>query len=165
MENTQVTRRRDHGFTLIEVLVALAVVTIGLMSVAQLTLLTSRANGTSQDAGYATTLAGQKLHELQSAVAGSQSITPADATFRAAPGAFDYLNRAGQSVSQAGPPPGAAVYVRRWSIRPIAGATDPRAVGIEVTVARVRRLISGELSDATPFDVVRLTAIQTGLTP
>ena len=165
MEHARIIRGSEQGFTLIEVLVALAVVTTGLGSVAQLTLVTSRANAASSDAGYAATLASSKLNELQSVVAGSQAMTPADASYRAAPGAFDYLDRAGQSLSQGGLPPGNAVFVRRWSIRPVAGVADPRAVGIEVSVERVRRLISGALADATPFGVVRLTSIQTGVVP
>lgn len=100
-----------RGLSLLEVLVAIAVLSVGLGALAQAFLLARRANAAAHAATLATVLAARKMEELRThpwslATGGSLQSTVA--------GFSDFFDGAGRA---AGPlPPPAAAFVRRWSI-------------------------------------------------
>jgi prepilin-type N-terminal cleavage/methylation domain-containing protein len=124
------------GFTLVEVLVSLAILVTALVGVAQLMAVGLQANLAARSATYATLLAIQKLEGLTAE--NSLIVSPPDSLSRDVPGFFEYLAHDGRSVASAVAPPSAGVYVRRWSICP--SEQDPnRTVVIQVVAFLARR--------------------------
>jgi type IV pilus modification protein PilV len=60
-----VKRKRDKGFTLVELLIALAISLVGLMGLMALQLLAVRSNANSRNFAEATALAQEKIESLQ----------------------------------------------------------------------------------------------------
>ena len=117
--------RGEHGFSLIEVLVAAAILAVGLLSLAQLLAMTVSANAAAGRKTYATVLAAQKLEDLR---AEPWSVLEANI------GEFaDSLDRSGGSIDASS----AAVFRRRWFVEPWFG--DPShtlVIRVIVTTAR-----------------------------
>lgn len=72
--------KRDDGFTLIEILVAVFVLAVSLLALVSVTVMVTKGNSLSQAMTTATTLAKDKLEELQNTAyggisTGSDSIT------------------------------------------------------------------------------------------
>jgi Tfp pilus assembly protein PilV len=57
---------RDHGFALLDALLATALLVVGVLSLLQLFALAARANGTARHLTIASVLAAQKIEELRS---------------------------------------------------------------------------------------------------
>jgi hypothetical protein len=149
------------GFSLIEVLTATAMMTAGLVAIAQLFLLAIDANRWSALTTTATALAGQKLEQLHSlafftdaigmpvtdcatdlsvnppAAAGGSGLlaSPASALTSNTPGFVDFLDAAGAWVGTGTAAPRDAVFVRRWSITPLP-AHPADALILQVAVGR-----------------------------
>lgn len=109
---------KTSGFSLIEVLIATAIVTIGVASLAQLFVAAARANRLAAATGVTLLLASQRMEMLT-----GESITlpsPPDALSVSTSGYVDYLDATGVSLGAASiaPPPGTA-YICRWSIAPL----------------------------------------------
>lgn len=151
-----------QGFTYVEVLVALAIFTGSLASLAQLSGLAVRSNLASRDRSYETRLATQKLAELQAEPLESLTPSSADAWMRTTAGAMDALDQMGRVVS--GTPLTGAVYVRRWSVLRLPGDTSG-ATAVQVSVERLRKDASGVVRDAGRADVVRVVAMKSRLVP
>ena len=118
----------DHGFSLVEVLVAVGLMTTAVAMLARLFVLSVETNLTSRHRTYAAVLAQQKLEELRAEAFESSSYYPAV-------GGVEYLDRSGQVVDVATDSSGRGVYMRRWTIDPL--PADPiNAVVIEVEAAR-----------------------------
>ena len=136
----------SRGFSLIEVLVSMSLLTIVSMGVAQVLALTSRANLMARGATSTTSMAQQKLEELRSLTWGFDLLgqglplsdtttnltvtppahngsglnpSPADALEQNTAGFVDFLDANGGWVGTGMTPPGSAVYIRRWSITPL----------------------------------------------
>lgn len=112
----------ERGFSLVEVLVASTVLTVGLVALAQLFAAATASNLNARHLTYATVLAAQKLEELRAEAWGQET----------AQGDFDQVD----------------TYQRRWSIEPIADPEnhDPAdVVAIRVAVAHVPATGSGEV--------------------
>ena len=132
----------NRGFSLIEVLVSLGLLTVVSLSVAQLFAVSTRANLVAKGRTSATALAEQKMEQIRSLTWGfdSEGIglpvsdtttnlsvfppaqngtglnpSPANTLEANVPGFFEYLDATGTWVAQAP----AAVFVRRWAIRPL----------------------------------------------
>jgi prepilin-type N-terminal cleavage/methylation domain-containing protein len=109
---------KDAGFSLIEVLVAAAVVAVGVASLAQLFVVSAHANRIATTTSVTLLLAEQKMEELLSA--GPPGV-PGDLRNQTY---VDYLDPSGVSLGisstspQGTPPPGTA-YICRWSIAPL----------------------------------------------
>jgi Tfp pilus assembly protein PilV len=89
--------RREGGFSLVEVLVAAAILVAGIGAILQLFVIATRATSDARDATYAAVLAAQKLEEVRAAPFPG----PVDAT--------EYLDiRGAPLVARAG-----ALYERR----------------------------------------------------
>ena len=92
--------RNNHGFSLIEALVASAILATGLLSLAQLLAFAATANAAAGRATHATLLAAQKIEELRAA---SSAALEGDAGDAPAPG-----------------------FTRRWSVSAL--PSDPEHV-------------------------------------
>ncbi len=153
----------SRGFSLVEVLVAMGLLTAVSMGVAQLFALTTRANVTAKGSTSTTSLAEQKLEQLRSLTWGfdlagqglpvSDTTTnltvtppthdgsglnpsPVDSLEQNTAGFVDFLDGAGGWVGTGDTPPASAVYIRRWSITPL--PTNPNnTLVIQVLVTPV----------------------------
>jgi Tfp pilus assembly protein PilV len=121
-------RPSDRGISLIETLVALAILAAGMLSLAQLFGAAAMLVATVRHVGAASIYAAQKLEDIRSATAG----TALPAT------GVDYLDASGVVLDTAMTRRGTAAYTRQWSIRPLASAPGVRVVEVVVTPGRVR---------------------------
>ena len=153
----------NSGFSLLEVLVATAILATSLVSLAQLFALSTRSNIGSRNMTYATVLAQQKLEELRSLSWGfdqvglpisdittDTTVTPetptggtglspsADSALQAnTTGYVDYIDAYGNKMGGGTVPPQNAIYTRRWSISPL--PTNPNnTLVIQVLVTRLK---------------------------
>jgi prepilin-type N-terminal cleavage/methylation domain-containing protein len=137
--------RSARGFSLIEVLVAAGVLASGLLALAQVMALASRANVAARAATTATILAAQKMAQLRSA-------PEADAW-----DGSDVVDRWGRvTIGEDGE---GAVFERRWRIQPLAGS--PTALVIEVRVGPAVLASTG----AARIETARVVAIARRSTP
>jgi prepilin-type N-terminal cleavage/methylation domain-containing protein len=151
--------RSRAGFTLIEVLVALALLTGSLLVLAQVMLAATRAADAARATTIATALAAQKSEQLRALAwgidldgavsedfecdvprwpdrpAGGSGLTPSPpgALDADTPGYVDYLDAQGRWAGEGSPPPGSAAFVRRWSIES-GGAAWPATLVLRVGV-------------------------------
>jgi Tfp pilus assembly protein PilV len=126
--------RYDHrGFTVIETLISISLLTGALVVLAQVAAMSVRANATARHRSVAILLAEQKLEQIRSQPAVDDV---ADA--------FDYLSAAGVPECEGAEACTEGIYLRRWSVGPMAGA--PNAVLLTVAV---RHAQYGEVSLVT----------------
>ena len=161
------------GFSLLEVMVAAAVMAGAVLSAAQLFAAATASTADARTVSEGTVLAWQKVEQLRSLVFSSddagQSVTetttdtaawperavggtgldtsPAGALDRDTPGYVDYLDAVGEPLDAAVPPPRGARYRRRWAIEP--------AGGPDLLVLRVRVLPVGREVDAARVVALR----------
>jgi prepilin-type N-terminal cleavage/methylation domain-containing protein len=162
----------EGGFSMLEVLVAAAILAVALNALAQLLAVSTRANRSANTTTYATLLAQQKMEQLRSLLWGFDvyglpltdsttdttvvpetaaggtglSPSPADALLRNTTGYVEYLDRFGAVLGGDTTPAAGAVYIRRWSVQPL--PTDPaNTVVLQVMVTRNRNHSSG-MADA-----------------
>jgi prepilin-type N-terminal cleavage/methylation domain-containing protein len=158
--------RRASGFTLIEVLVAIAIFTIASIGIAQLIGMATRAVRSSREHTTAVILAAAKMEQLRAldwtyrdaagiAVERSDFTTnlSAEDLSNDGPGLIaslaetlgvstpffvDYLDRQGRWVGNGADPPPDALFVRRWAVRPL--PADPsRTIVLQVLVTTVQQ--------------------------
>ena len=136
--------RGAGGFSLLEVLVALGILTVGVGALAQLATISMRANANAAATTAAAMLARDKIEQLRALTwafdaygnaltdqstdtaaaaprSGGVGLTPSppDALSHNAPGYCDFIDGRGRSLGGGTAPPAGAVYVRRWSIEPL----------------------------------------------
>ena len=136
----------SRGFSLVEVLVSMGLLTAVSLGVAQLFALSTRANLIAKGQTSTTAMAEQKLEQLRGLTWGfdlqgqglplSDTTTnlavdppehngsglnpsPSDALEQNTAGFVDFLDANGAWVGTGTTPPGSAVYIRRWSIQPL----------------------------------------------
>ena len=136
----------SRGFSLIEVVVAMGLLTMVSLGVAQLFAASTRVNIIARGQTSTTMLAEQKLEQIRSLTWGfdtdgeglpvsdtTSDLTaspstqngsglnpsPADSLERNSTGFVDFVDAGGAWVGTGDTPPGAAVYIRRWSIQPL----------------------------------------------
>ncbi|MCC7009332.1 MAG: prepilin-type N-terminal cleavage/methylation domain-containing protein [Acidobacteria bacterium] len=105
--------RPPDGFTLIEVLIALNLVTIALSVVGALLGLSIRASEEARARTIAALLARQKLESLRSSPA-PLALAPGALDSNVA-GFFDVVDSSGQPFASGSNVPFAGLYVRRWT--------------------------------------------------
>lgn len=154
----------SRGFSLVEVLVSMGLLTVVSLGVAQLFGLSTRANYTAKGQTTTTVLAEQKLEELRSLMWGFDTEglglpvsdtttnlavyphtsngtglnpTPAGSLEENTAGCVDFLDANGAWVGTGLTPPGNAVYIRRWAIQPL--PTNPNnTLVLQVLVTPVK---------------------------
>jgi Tfp pilus assembly protein PilV len=130
----------SRGSTLIEVLVAMLVLTSGVLAMAQLFLIAAATNATARHTTIVATLAAQKLEQILST----------DVVER--PETVDYVDGSGRVVASQDEPPSGAVYTRRWTIETLAENT----LVIRVRVGRSDRAgTTLRMSDETQLSAIR----------
>ena len=156
---------KDAGFTLLEVFIAMMLLTVMALGVAQLFGVAIRSTQAARYQTSTTILASQKLEQLRALTWGfdttglglpvsdtSSDLTvepvgnggqglnpsPGSALDANTPGYVDYLNARGQWVGTGPTPPNTALYIRRWSITPL--PTNPNnTLILQVLVTTVHR--------------------------
>ena len=136
-------RMTNRGSTLIEVLVAMLILTSGVLGMAQLFLAAAATNAAARETTISAALAAQKMEQLLS--------TELPET----PDGVDHVDASGLVVGDAESPPVRAIYTRRWSIEPVseevvmirvrvfrrhrASRTDPASGGHQLVTFATRR--------------------------
>jgi prepilin-type N-terminal cleavage/methylation domain-containing protein len=175
----------DRGFSLIEVLVATTVTTIGTLALAQLCVMSMRMNQDARATTLATVLASQKMEQLRglawtsdalgmpiSDLAADTTVVPpasSGGTGLSAspsgtlgintPGYFDFLDGNGRSLGEGLAPPSATAFVRRWSIAPgPAAASDTLAIQVSVVPIASRSVVGSTVRAADEARVFGIRA-------
>jgi type II secretory pathway pseudopilin PulG len=161
----------DRGFSLIEVLISAGLLIVIAAGVAQVLVMAVRAGDAARMRTTATIAAVQKMEQLRSLQwsdrpdvttdLSADPATDAGPGLQPSPGGtlesnvppfVDHLTEAGAWTGRAADPGAAAVYTRRWSVRPL--DTDPAdTLVFEVLVTRAR--------GSTRADDVRLISVVT----
>jgi prepilin-type N-terminal cleavage/methylation domain-containing protein len=144
--------RQPHGFTLIEVLIVIAVVMTAVVALAQTVAVTTTTNRGARDTSIATLLATAKMEELRLLDWDDAQLleSPVGTLAIDVSGYVEYLDQFGSlipmSTGQNRPPPG-ATFVRRWAIRPTADVSG--MVLVQVAVLRQSDVQAAVLSQLT----------------
>jgi prepilin-type N-terminal cleavage/methylation domain-containing protein len=117
------SRHSARGFSLVETLVATAILTTALAGLAHLLVAATRANQVARADTMATLLAMQRLEEL---LARPWSATAQDE-------GQELLDAAGRHIGGEGAPARPPAYVRQWSARPTPVGTELLALTVMVT--------------------------------
>lgn len=176
----------DRGFSLTETIVASAILVTGLVSVAQLFIVSTDANRSARRVTAATVLAQQKIEQLRGLTWGYDpfglpvsdfttniAVTPPQPSggfgLQASPGGAldtattgycDYLSAYGEWLGSGTTPPSGSVYVRRWSVEPL--PTNPNnTLVFQVVVERLVQATTSGGSGAPPSDAARLVSLKT----
>ena len=140
---------RARGLTLVEVLIATTLFTVVTLAAAHLLVWATRALWFTAAQTVALAAAQAKLEQLESLAwhfdadgnavsdfetnlsgevfaGGGPGLTPSppNALIESLDGYSDYLDADGRWVGTGGEPPGSAMYVRRWAVRPLGTTSD-----------------------------------------
>ena len=153
----------EGGFSLLEVLFATSILTVAIVALAQLFVVSTRANTSARATTFTAVLAQQKLEQLRSLTwgfdgvglpltdtstdisalaetpTGGKGLTPSPQGALGAntDGYCDFIDGNGLSLGGGTTPPGGTVYVRRWSVEPL--PTNPNnTLVLQVLVTRNR---------------------------
>ena len=136
------------GFTLIEVMVACLLLAVSIAGIAELFAISVKNTAIAGNSAFTAVLAVQKMEQLRALTwafdargapvsdSALTSLVP-DTLLEDTSGYVDYLDASGRSLGVSTTLPAGAVYVRRWSIDPLASNPDSTLV-IQVLVKRVR---------------------------
>jgi type II secretory pathway pseudopilin PulG len=131
---------REAGFSLIESVIATALLAAGVAAMAQLLAAAVVTNRTALETTDATLLALQKMEQLRATAFTDLEASPPGALDSNQPGCFEY----------------AGAYVRRWSIAPLIG--NPDVLIVQVRVLPLRSAGAGG-SGASPGEA-RLASVR-----
>jgi prepilin-type N-terminal cleavage/methylation domain-containing protein len=155
--------RSRRGFSLLEVVVALGILTTGVAALAQLATIAIRANANAAETTTAALLARDRMEQLRALAwafdangdgisdlttdlaatptphSGGVGLTPSpsDALSRNTAGYCDFVDANGRSLGGGATPPARAIYIRRWSIAPLPAFPDTTLI-LQVFVTSVR---------------------------
>jgi prepilin-type N-terminal cleavage/methylation domain-containing protein len=129
--------RQPHGFTLIEVLVVIAVLVTAVVGIAQIVIVTARSNRGALDTSMATLIGTARMEELRLQDWDDAQLieSPAGTLASNVSGYVDYVDQFGSPIAMSAgqnQPPSGAVFVRRWAIRPTADASGMLLVQVIV---------------------------------
>jgi prepilin-type N-terminal cleavage/methylation domain-containing protein len=187
------TLRPQRGFSLVEVLFALVVLSVAVSGLAHLFTVAAYTNTRARATTYAAVLAQQKMEQLRGLAfgfdpgggavtdvdtditvqpelpgggAGLQSSPPGVLTADTA-GYVDYVDGKGASLGgvAAVPPPGTA-YIRRWSVQALPSSANAIVIQVLVMRAAPRRAADNRIGPGgRPADQVRLVSVKTRKAP
>jgi hypothetical protein len=123
--------RAEQGTTLVEAVIAIGILTGGVLAMAGLSSLAIRNAAIARERSMATILAAEKM-EAVCRHAASGPLSPANAWSVDTPGFVEYLDAYGGPVAG----PGRDVYVRRWSSAPLPADTNLLAIQVDVAPCR-----------------------------
>lgn len=150
----------ESGFSLVETLVATAILATSLVSLAELFVVATKANAVAKNGGMTMILAQQKMEQLRGLTWGFDSVglplsdtttdtarvpdtaggtgllpSPTNSLWANTDGYVDYITATGQSLGGGSNVPTGTAYIRRWSIDPL--PTNPNnTLIIQVLVTR-----------------------------
>ena len=179
-----------RGFSLLEVLVATTLVTVGVTVLAQLFVIAARTNDSAKATTVATVLAQQKMEQLrglawgfdafgapisdtttditsapEAALGGTGlSAAPKGTLHRNTEGYCDFVDRDANSLGGGTAPPASTAYVRRWSVHPLTGDPDHSLV-FQVSVTRWRAGAAPDPGATRPQDGAYLVSAKTRKAP
>ncbi len=175
------------GFTIMEVMVASLVFTVGVLSLAQLFMVATMANRTARATTSTMVLAQQKMEQLRgltwsmdttvnlplsdmttdvSTVPFSTGGTglqpsPMGTLIGNVRGFVDYLDENGRWLGNGGVPPPGTVFIRRWSIEPLP-ANPNNTLILQVLVTRTRNRGTADQDNVRRLpDEARLISVKT----
>jgi prepilin-type N-terminal cleavage/methylation domain-containing protein len=177
-----------RGFSLLEVLVATTIMTVGVAGLAQMFVLSTRANTSAKVTTYASVLAQQKMEQLrgltwgfdvlglpmtdtttnvtvvpETAVGGKGlSPSPESSLGTNTDGYCDFVDKFGKPLGGGTVPPAGTAYIRRWSVEPL--PTNPNnTIILQVLVTRSTARNNVDTSNATGRapDEARLVSVKT----
>ena len=177
----------ERGFSLLEVLMATTILTVGLAALAQLFAISTRANFSAKATTTASILAQQKMEQLRGLTWGFDTLglpisdyssdttvipeaptggkglspSPLESLKTNQDGYCDFLDRYGYSLGGGTTPPGGTVYIRRWSVEPV--PTNPNntlVLQVLVTLLRDRGSDSSTNTRRLP-DEARIASVKT----
>jgi prepilin-type N-terminal cleavage/methylation domain-containing protein len=150
----------EHGFSLLEVLVATTVITVAVAALAQLFALATHAVAGARATTYAAVLAQQKMEQLRGLTWGFDalglpvtdtttdvsavpetgggrglSLSPAHSLGTNSEGYCDFVDAFGRPLGGGTAPPAGTAYIRRWSIEALPADPDNTIV-LQVLVTR-----------------------------
>ena len=159
------TQRPQRGFSLVEVLFALVVLSVAVSGLAHLFTVAAYTNARARATTYAAVLAQQKMEQLRGLAYGFDpsggTVTDVDTDITVQPelpsggaglqssppgalaadtvGYVDYVDASGATLGgvAAGPPPGTA-YIRRWSVEPLPSSANTMVLQVLVMRAGPR---------------------------
>jgi hypothetical protein len=145
---------------LVETLIAISITALAITSLAQLFVIATRATSDARAAAFASILATEKIEQLRSlgpdlGPTGSSSLS-ADIA-----GACDFLDEYGRSLGTGTSPLPGTVYIRRWSIEPIASDTETFVVQVAVFPRLWKRAVDPAASDARAFGGAQVVTVKT----
>lgn len=181
--------KSERGFSLLEVLIASTILTVGVLSLGQMFALSTQTNMASKNTSYAAILAEQKMEELRaltwgfdrdglplSDVSSNTAVSPETTTggtgLAPSPstslqenttGYVDFVDRYGQKITSNNgtTPADSAIYTRRWSIEPLPNNPNNTLI-IQVLVTPYRnRGQADQGSVARLRDEARLITVKT----
>jgi len=158
------TQRPQRGFSLVEVLFALVVLSVAVLGLAHLFTVAAHNNARARATTYAAVLAQQKMEQLRGLAYGFDpaggAVTDVDTDITVQPeqagggaglqssppgalaantvGYVDYVDANGASLGgTAAVPPAGTAYIRRWSVEPLPPSAN--AMVLQVLVMRAGR--------------------------
>jgi type II secretory pathway pseudopilin PulG len=180
----------QSGFSLLEVIVATSLLIVAVASLAQLFVISVRANASARATTYASVLAQQKMEQLRGLTWGFDtlglpltdtttdvSVTPertaAGRGLSSSPagagtlgvntdGYCDFLDGSGRWLAGGATAPAGTIFVRRWSVEPL--PTNPNnTIVLQVLVTRYRALVPADAvaRQARTADEARLVSVRT----
>ena len=161
----------SRGFTLVEVLIAIALLSLAALGGVQLVAVALRAVAAARTQTLSVVLTTARLEELRGlafefddqglpstdlqtdlstspASTGGPGLTPGGSMSANVDGYVDHLDHRGDWIGNGAVPPARAVYVRRWSIA--ASLTTPDVLVIEVAVLPVGAHLTGGSGTGVP---------------
>ncbi len=144
-----------HGFTLLEVLVATTLLFVAVAALAGLSVMATHANVSAKTTTSATLLASQKIEQLRALTWGYDALgqpqsdaglalSPANALEQNTVGYCEFLDAHGTPIGSGSSPPADAIFVRRWSVRPLP-SNLANALVFQVVVRRVKSGSAGSV--------------------
>jgi hypothetical protein len=168
MVGAAVNGTRSSGFTLLEVVIALGLMSGALVALAHVILQAGQASATARRTALASVLALEKLEQLRGLAWGYDeegghvqdsrsdasgalvsesggigvSVSPRDSLAEDVPGFVDYHEASGRWIGHGGAPPANAAFTRRWSVTPLEDAPGDTLV-LQVTVLALANAAAG----------------------